>query len=124
MPMALRRDVAAAARVAGTAKPVDLVHLSALTMGDRDLEREVLGVFLAHCDVYLDGWTGARDAEARKRAAHSLKGAARGIGAWDLAEIAEQAEGSKFSDARKLEAEMRRVCDYIRSLGQNGPRKS
>ena len=51
MPMALKRDVAHAARAAGNAKPVDLVHLSALTMGDRDLEREVLGVFLTHSDI-------------------------------------------------------------------------
>lgn len=116
MAMALRNDVTRAARKAGNAKPVDLVHLSSQTMGDRDLEREVLGAFLAHADIYLDTWKTARNADARHRAAHSLKGAARGIGAWKLAEIAEKAEQKGFSGRATLETEMRRVCDYIRSL--------
>jgi HPt (histidine-containing phosphotransfer) domain-containing protein len=116
MAMALRNDVVRAAREAGTAKPVDLVHLSNLTMGDRELEREVLGMFLAHSDIYVTTWKAARSDQARKQAAHALKGAARGIGAWQLAEIAEKAEGRGFSGRAALETEMQRVCDYIRSL--------
>lgn len=116
MAMALRNDVVRATREAGNAKPVDLVHLSTLTMGDRDLEREVLGMFLSHSDIYLTTLKAAGSAQARKQAAHSLKGAARGIGAWQLAEFAQQAEGRNYDGAGDLETELRRVCDYIRSL--------
>ena len=116
MSMALRRDVSRAARAAGNGKPVDLVHLSSQTLGDPELEREVLGVFLNHAQVYLDTWKAAGNANARKRAAHALKGAARSIGAWELAEMAEKAEGKDFPARAKLETEMHRVCDYIRSL--------
>ena len=116
MGMALRSDVARAGRLSGTAKPVDLVHLSALTLGDRELERDVLATFLGQADIYLACLRAARDRKARQRAAHALKGAARGIGAWELAERAGEAEAKTFTDGTALEAEMRRVCDYIRSL--------
>ena len=60
----------------------------------------------------------ARDAAARKQAAHSLKGAARSIGAWELSELAACAEQSKFAQADALAEEVARVCCYIRELRQ------
>jgi HPt (histidine-containing phosphotransfer) domain-containing protein len=114
--MALKADISRAALADGTAKPVDLVHLSTQTLGDRELEIQVLGVFTSQAGIYVNAWKAAKGAEARRRAAHSLKGAARGIGAWTLAEIAEQAEAPGFKGIVELEAEVVRVCDYIRSL--------
>ncbi|MEC9343836.1 MAG: Hpt domain-containing protein [Pseudomonadota bacterium] len=114
--MALKTDVSRAAREAGTEKPVDLVHLSTQTMGDRQLEKQVLGVFVAQSGIYLRTWRTAGDARARSDVAHALKGAARGIGAWHLADLAEQAETPGFDDVDRLETEVQRVCDYIRSL--------
>lgn len=116
MPMALKADVSRACRKAGMAKPVDLVHLSTLTMGDRDLEQQVLSIFLSQSEIYLKSWKLARDHDGRKRAAHSLKGASRGIGAWDLAELAGEAEAPAFADIAAVEAEVARVNAYIRSL--------
>ena len=118
MAMALKADVARACRMEGTGKPVDLVHLSTMTMGDRDLEMEVLGVFLDQSRHYLASYRGARDAAARKRAAHSLKGAARSIGAWELSELAARAEQPRFGKADALAEEVSRVCCYIRELRQ------
>lgn len=116
MAMALKADVARACKLAGTGKPVDLVHLSTQTMGDRELERQVLEIFLSQAKTYLQAWHSAAKPEARRRAAHTLKGASRGIGAWDLAELAACAEIPEFSDYAALEAETALVCDYIRSL--------
>lgn len=114
MPMTLKADLRDRARGAG--KPVDLAHLAAQTFGDPALEKEVLGLFLSQAPVCLAAWKSAGGAQARKLAAHTLKGASRGIGAWELAEIAGEAEAPGFADAARLEAEIERVCSYIRSL--------
>ena len=116
MPMALKADVSRACRKAGMAKPVDLVHLSTLTMGDRDLEQQVLSIFLSQSEIYVKSWKQAQNQDTRMRAAHSLKGASRGIGAWELAELAQEAEVPGFSNIEAIESEVARVNDYIRSL--------
>ena len=116
MPMILRSDIAKACRDAGTGKPVDLAHLSTQTMGDRDLEREVLFIFVNQSSIYLKMFQIAASAQDRRRAAHSLKGAARGIGAWTLAELASEAEMPGADNGDELACEIARVCDYIRSL--------
>lgn len=73
-------------------RPVDLVHLARYTMGNRDLEREVLTLFARQSDIYLARLREARSAKAWAEAAHTLKGSARGIGAWQVAEAVERAE--------------------------------
>lgn len=73
-------------------RPVDLVHLARFTMGNRALEREVLQLFLTQSVMYLQR---LKDAVADKDwvdAAHTIKGTARGIGAWQVARSAESAE--------------------------------
>jgi len=42
-----------------SSRPVDLVHLSRYTLGDRALEREVLELFSAQGSVYLERLRGA-----------------------------------------------------------------
>lgn len=116
MPMNLKADVSRACREAGMGKPVDLVHLSTLTMGDRDLEQQVLSIFLSQSEIYAKSWKNSAGHEGRMRAAHSLKGAARGVGAWELAELAGEAEMPGFSGFEAVEKEIARVNDYIRSL--------
>ncbi len=73
------------------ARPVDLAHLSRQTMGDRDLEREVLSLFLHQVHVVGDRMAGATPQE-RMVLAHGLKGAARSIGAFRVADIADAVE--------------------------------
>ena len=119
MTMALKADVAAACKRNGSSKPVDLVHLSIQTMGDRKLERQVLEIFLSQSRNYLSAFHDAADDDARMRAAHSLKGAARGIGAWELAEIASLAEEEGGPAYPRLRAETERVCAYIADLGSD-----
>lgn len=72
---------------------IDLGHLSRMTLGERELEREVLRLFDLQSDLLL--------AKMRHTApvviaahAHTLKGSARGIGAWKVARAAEGAENA------------------------------
>ncbi|MGC9953866.1 MAG: Hpt domain-containing protein [Rhizomicrobium sp.] len=74
---------------------VDLTHLARYTGGDEAINAEVLKLFdtqtseiVGRLQAILD----ARDAKSWKEATHSLKGAARGIGAFELADAAAFAE--------------------------------
>ncbi|MGX1787317.1 Hpt domain-containing protein [Bosea sp. NPDC055332] len=70
---------------------IDLVHLSRQTGGDAELERELLTLFAQQCARHLRA-IHAGDANARRDAAHTLKGAARAVGAWQVAEAADRIE--------------------------------
>ncbi|SRR5690606_25295705 len=73
-------------------RPVDLVHLAHYTMGNRALELEVLELFRRQSTIYLERLQRAGNEQAWREAVHALKGTARGIGAWDVAEAALAAE--------------------------------
>lgn len=77
------------------AAAVDLVHLARYTGGDAALNAEILRLFdtqatemVARLQSILD----ARDAKSWKEVTHTLKGAARGIGAFALGDAAAAAE--------------------------------
>jgi len=72
---------------------VDLAHLAQYTAGDKSIERELAGLFNTSSDRYLQTMLDTRDAGEWRVAAHSLKGAAKGIGAGEVARLAEYAEG-------------------------------
>jgi HPt (histidine-containing phosphotransfer) domain-containing protein len=105
-------------------RPVDLVHLSRYTLGERALEREVLELFCTQSLVYLEQLRGARTDKEWREAAHSLKGSAQAIGAWGAAAAAEQAEavsGEVLAAARPAHllavgASVDEARAYIRSL--------
>ncbi|MBV1933783.1 MAG: Hpt domain-containing protein [Parvibaculaceae bacterium] len=73
-------------------RPIDLVHLSKFTLGNRELEAELLGLFKSQSYIYLERMKLAETEEEWVRAAHSLKGSARAVGAWIVGEVAERAE--------------------------------
>jgi HPt (histidine-containing phosphotransfer) domain-containing protein len=66
--------------------PIDIVHLRRMTLGDVSLEREVLAMFSAQA-VGLAGALAALPPDARALA-HTLKGSARAIGAFGVADAA------------------------------------
>jgi HPt (histidine-containing phosphotransfer) domain-containing protein len=70
--------------------PIDLQHLARMTLGDAPLEREVLGMFASQA-TGLIAKLAALPAEAGALA-HTLKGSARAIGAFRVAECAEVLE--------------------------------
>ena len=72
-------------------RAIDLVHLARTTLGERALEREVLQLFDRQSSMLIARMRGAAPA-AVAALAHTLKGSARGIGAWRVARAAEQLE--------------------------------
>jgi HPt (histidine-containing phosphotransfer) domain-containing protein len=79
------------------AASIDQVHLERMTLGDRTLEREVLELFARQTAMTLERIAGSGPACAAA-AAHTLKGSARGIGAWRVAEAAERLEQAAAGD--------------------------
>lgn len=75
--------------------PVDLAHLARYTGGDRKLNADVLQLFAnqsAELMKELQAVLAAHDSGRWRHITHSLKGAARGIGAFALADAAAAAE--------------------------------
>lgn len=70
----------------------DAAHLAQYTDGDKALETELVGLLKAQAENCLAAMAGAPDVNAWKAAAHTLKGAARGVGAFELGEACQRAE--------------------------------
>jgi HPt (histidine-containing phosphotransfer) domain-containing protein len=70
---------------------IDDHHLERMTLGDTSLEREVLEIFARQLMLLLPRVAGGEPAVAAA-AAHTLKGSARGIGAWRVADAADRVE--------------------------------
>lgn len=72
-------------------EPIDRVHLFRMTLGDRHLQDEVLDLFDQQIALLVARMDMAPPAAAATLA-HTLKGSARGIGAWGVVEAAEAIE--------------------------------
>ena len=68
---------------------LDEAHLARMTLGDRQLERDVLQIFVRQAAMMLERIATAEPPLAAA-AAHTLVGSARGIGAWRVAHAAER----------------------------------
>jgi HPt (histidine-containing phosphotransfer) domain-containing protein len=73
-------------------RPIDMVHLSKQTLGDHGLECEVLRLFDQMARVYFGRLEASTTEADMLRHLHTLKGAASGVGAWGIAELAKTAE--------------------------------
>ena len=71
--------------------PIDLAHLSRMTLGEHSLECEVLALFARQAELLLPRIHQGQPAVVAA-SAHTLKGSARGIGAWRVAQAAEAVE--------------------------------
>ena len=107
-----------ACRLRGDNRPVDLVFLARQTGGDRELEEEVLSLFSRQASKLGHEMRARRTLEARKQNAHTLKGAARAVGAFALAECASRIETDpdNSGSVTDLLREVETVRDYIASL--------
>ncbi|WP_321502512.1 Hpt domain-containing protein [Breoghania sp.] len=100
----------ASSSVSGTDRaPVDLAHLARHTFGDQGLQQEVLALFESQSAVWMDRLKQAGDVGEMREAAHSLKGSARGIGAWQVAELAERLEADSGEENSRVPSQMARV---------------
>jgi HPt (histidine-containing phosphotransfer) domain-containing protein len=78
-----------------TGKAVDLEHLARYTGGDRAIDAEILTLFdnqLREMMTRLSGLADGADWKSWREIAHTLKGAARGVGAFAVADNAASLE--------------------------------
>ena len=99
--------------------PVDLSYLRRYTLGNVEVEKEVLELFCAHAPTVLADMKRATDEKTWRDGAHTLKGSALSLGALRIAQLAEQAElaAPSFSDCgdliEGLEAAFEEARDFI-----------
>ncbi len=110
--------------------PVDLDHLNNYTGGDSALNCQILGLFDSQCHEILEKLSilaaaGQSDENAKswREVVHSLKGASRGIGAFELGDIAAKAEKISLSNhteiletLEKLKANAASIHQFIDAL--------
>lgn len=110
-------DAVAGAQCPSRRRPIDLVHLARQTCGDRALEADVLGMLSRQLDTLLRRLDGARD-EDRRQIAHALKGTARNVGAFRLADCAERYETALCDETAlaQLRREAEAAASFARSL--------
>jgi HPt (histidine-containing phosphotransfer) domain-containing protein len=71
---------------------LDRAHLARMTMGDEALSLEVLGMFRNQTEMWMRLLGPEIETKDWAGAVHTIKGSARGVGAWPLAQICEDAE--------------------------------
>ena len=94
-------------------RPIDLVHLSRMTLGDRSLEREVLQLFVRQAAMLLERMQTAPPPTVAVLA-HTLKGSARGLGAWRAAAAAEAVERAASEESPGLPATIAALGGSVR----------
>ena len=107
------------------ATAIDLEHLARYTGGEKSLNAEILRLFdgqVTGMVAELNALLISRDGRRWREIAHTIKGAARGVGAFGMGEAAAKAEpvnpadGSQAKAAiEKLESEAQTVRAFIRS---------
>ncbi len=97
-------------------RAIDFNHLDSYTAGDQELIREVLRLFRGQVEGLVQSLETAPDSKAWRDTAHGIKGAARGIGAWEAADAAEQVEKAPFSDATARNECLRRLNDAFAAV--------
>ena len=76
-------------------QPIDLDHLARYTGGEKALNSEILKLFdsqVTDMVAQLHAVLGLNDARRWREIAHTIKGAARGVGAFGMGEAAAAAE--------------------------------
>ncbi|WP_223612938.1 Hpt domain-containing protein [Phyllobacterium calauticae] len=98
-------------------RPIDLVHLTRETFGNRALETEILSLFSRQISGIVNRLSQA-NADERVRLAKSLKGSARAVGAFRVADLAESIEQSPGNTKllSELHPEIDDVRDYIAAI--------
>jgi HPt (histidine-containing phosphotransfer) domain-containing protein len=94
--------------------PLDVAHLERMTLGEKALEREVLEMFLAQSARLLE--TLATLPADTAALAHTLKGSARAIGAFAVAERAGELEAAGQGGDAALTALREAVADARRAI--------
>ena len=94
--------------------PIDLVYLARQTLGDRDLEIELLSMFERQAGQIVDQLENpGQSATFRRDLAHTLCGSARAIGANGVAAVARDYENSVLRGPGPEVEERRRLREMV-----------
>jgi HPt (histidine-containing phosphotransfer) domain-containing protein len=94
------------------ANAIDLEHLARYTGGEKSLNAEILRLFdsqVAGMVGELNALLASRDGRRWREIAHTIKGAARGVGAFDMGEAAAKAEPINPADSAQAEAAIQKL---------------
>ncbi len=94
---------------------IDLDHLEQYIGGDVALRDEILTIFDEQARMWVSRLNLAEDDEVWRNAAHALKGAARGVGAWAIGDLCEAAE-TLIAGAPEKVAKRRAILAMISQL--------
>jgi HPt (histidine-containing phosphotransfer) domain-containing protein len=86
---------------------IDLEHLARYTGGEKGLNGEILRLFegqITSMVAELNAILATRDSKRWREIAHTIKGAARGVGAFDMGEAAAKAEPVNPADSTEAQA--------------------
>lgn len=113
------REAALAADGSPDEDPIDRAHLARFSLGSLTLEREILGLFLAQLPLSIEQLRFAATDREWQIAAHTIKGSARAVGAWQVAGLAleaEQTSGVADDAAREdLLAALEQACEAVQA---------
>ena len=100
-------------------RPIDLAHLSRQTMGDRALEQEILQMFAQQAVGVVDQIAKAGASETLLLA-HGLKGSARGVGAFAIADCVGELERHPEDAAtrKRLSKLVAQARDFIAAISR------
>ena len=101
------------------ARVIDFAQLRRQTMDDRDLEREVLSLFVHEATGISERIAAAPPAE-RARMAHGLKGSSRSVGAFPIADCAEELERAPDQTAiiQQLRRRVAEMAEFVASISR------
>jgi HPt (histidine-containing phosphotransfer) domain-containing protein len=89
------------------ANAIDLEHLARYTGGEKDLNGEILRLFdgqVTNMVAELNALLASRDSKRWREIAHTIKGAARGVGAFGMGDAAAKAEPVDPADEPEAKA--------------------
>lgn len=89
-------------------RPIDLVHLAKQCLGDEQLEYEILRLFDTTVKTYFARLEQALTFDEFVMSLHSIKGAASGVGAFTVSDLAKSCE-AELQAGRPLQPE--RIAD-------------
>jgi HPt (histidine-containing phosphotransfer) domain-containing protein len=104
--------------------PIDRAHLARYTLGDRALEAEILDLFAGQAPQTLARLAAAQTEREWREAAHTIKGSARAVGAFPLADAAAAIERTdvwrtspdKAAAVHRLTCELAEATAFIEAL--------
>ena len=100
-------------------KPIDLDHLARYTGGEKALNAEILRLFDSQVTGMVDELNtvlAVRDVKRWREIAHTIKGAARGVGAFGMGEAAAAAEPIDPVNAERAKAAIQSLEDEAQSV--------